>query len=262
MRRLTLYAHLIKGNLLNDIQYRGWPIMILQVLVVVVTDPLGTILMFSRFGSIGEWSVARILLIYALAVTAFGLSESLCRGLDYFPFRTLRSGDFDRMLLRPASLTVQAAGNVFHIHRFSRVFSGLIAIAWCLRALNITMGAREWAILLLTLMGGFLFYSGIFLLTCAISFFTIEAMDWIYILTNVSYQTTRCPPEFMPRTLRGVFTFLLPILLISYYPACTLCRWGEAPWKGLLALPIGAAFACGALLLWRFGVRHYKSTGS
>jgi ABC-2 type transport system permease protein len=88
-----VYFKLLRLHLLSGMEYKGWWMMLIQVGFVVVTDPLSTVLLFSRFGSIGEWSVERIILIYALAVASFGLAESLCRGFDYFPWQMLRSGE-------------------------------------------------------------------------------------------------------------------------------------------------------------------------
>ncbi|MDI9418645.1 MAG: hypothetical protein GX228_07625 [Firmicutes bacterium] len=94
------------------------------------------------------------------------------------------------------------------------------------------------------------------------AFFTIRGLDWIYILTNASYQVTKCPVDYLPRFLQNTFTFFMPMLVVSYYPAAAVCGWGEPYWKGFLALPAGLAFALFAALFWRIGVRHYQSTGS
>lgn len=262
MNGLKLYTRYIRLNFLSGLQYKGWPLMVLQTLLVVITDPIGTIFMFSRFGSIGTWSVEKILLIYALAVTSFGLAESFCRGFDYFPWRMIRSGDFDRVLLRPRSLAIQIAGSYFHIHRLSRVVSGVCAILWCLWKLNVQLSFLNVYILLFALIGGFLTYSGVFIMTSGLAFFTIQGLDWIFIFTNASYQVTRCPVDYMPRMLRNLFSFFMPVLIISYLPASAVCGWGTGYLEGLLPLPVGMAFLAFSILIWRFGVRHYKSTGS
>lgn len=262
MNNLTIYGKYIRLNFLSGLQYKGWPIMLLQVMVVVITDPIGLIFMFSRFGSIGEWSVERIILIYALAIISYGLAESFCRGFDYFPWKMIRTGDFDRVLLRPCSLFVQIAGSYFHLHRLSRVFGGACAVIWCLWKLGAPLSPVNILMLLQALAGGFFAYVGVFIMTSGIAFFTIQGLDWIYIFTNASYQVTRCPMDYMPRVLRYAFTFFLPVLVVSYYPAAAVCGWGESWWKGLLALPAGLAFLAFSALIWRVGVRHYKSTGS
>lgn len=262
MKNLKLYFKYIRINLLSGLQYKGWWLMVLQTLIVVVTDPIGLIFLFSRFGGIGSWSVEKILLIYAMAVTSFGLAETFSRGFDYFPWRMIRSGDFDRVLLRPCSIFVQVAGSFFHIHRLSRVVGGTIAILWCMWRLNVVFSPLNVLVLILALIGGYFAYTGVFVMTSGIAFFTIKGLDWIYIFTNVSYQVTRCPIDYMPKILRNIFTFFMPMLVISYYPASAICGWGEGYLKGLLALPAGVTFLAFSLYIWRFGVRRYQSTGS
>ena len=90
MHAFLLYFRYLRIHLLSGLQYKGWPLMLLQTAFVVVTDPISTVLMFSRFGNIGDWSMERIVLIYAMAITAFGLAETFLRGFDYFPYRMVQ----------------------------------------------------------------------------------------------------------------------------------------------------------------------------
>lgn len=261
MKELRFYRRLIRMNLLSALEYKGWWMMVLQVLLVVVTDPIGTVLLFSRFGSIGVWSVERILLVYSLSVTSYGLAESFFRGFDYFPWHILRTGNFDRLMLRPRSLFTQTAAYFFHIHRFARPAAGLAVIAWSLARQNIPPSPRTLLLLASALIGGTLVYTGVFVMCSGIAFFSVKALD-IFNLQFAGLQVSRVPVEYMPRLLWGAFTFLLPAIMVSYYPASVLCGWGEPTWRGLLALPVGAAFFSLSLLVWRVGVRHYQSTGS
>lgn len=261
-KALGLYAQLLRANMLCEMQYKGWPVMLVQVAFVVISDPISLIFLFTRFGSIGIWSVERVLLLYAMAVTSYGLAETFCRGFDYFPSRMVKTGDFDRLLLRPAPLSVQVAGSFFHIHRMARAVSGLVCIFWCLRRQGIPIGAGEVLLLLLALCSGFLLYTGVLIFTSGLAIFTVESLDWIYIFTNASYQITRCPVDYQPRTLRRIFTCFMPVLMVTYYPASVLCAWGEPLWKGLLCLPAALLFLLLSGFIWRFGVRHYRSTGS
>lgn len=262
MGEIRVYFKLLRIHMLSAIEYRGWWVMGLQVLLTCILEPLGTILMFMRFGNIGTWSVERILLVYAMAVTSFGLAKSLCRGFDLFPSSMIRNGNFDQLLLRPKSLFTQTAASVFHIHRLAQPVAGFTIVIWCLWRQGVQLTPINLAILVMALTGGFATYAGVFIMTSGIAFFTVKAIDWIYVFTNASYQVTRIPHEYMPGILKYTFTFFMPMLVISYYPASALCSWGESMWTGFLALPAGLAFLGAAVMVWRIGVRHYKSTGS
>ncbi len=58
MNGFRLYWRYIRMNFLSGLQYKGWPLMILQTFFVVVTDPLSTLLLFpvSAPSARGEWS--------------------------------------------------------------------------------------------------------------------------------------------------------------------------------------------------------------
>jgi len=262
MKEVTLYFKYIKLHLLSGLEYKGWWIMVLQVLLNCILDPLGTVLMFLRFGSIGPWSAERIMLIYAMAVTSYGLAETFFRGFDYFPHKMIQSGDFDRLLLRPKTLFTQAAASYFHIHRVARPIAGLAIIVWSLWRQGIVPSTLRMMILAMALLGGMVTYAGVFVMTSGIAFFTVKALDWIVVFTNASYQVARIPVDYMPPALRHMFTFFMPMLVVSYYPASVICNWGEPLWKGLLALPAGFAFLGASMIVWRFGIKRYKSTGS
>jgi len=261
-KELKLYCKYLKMHMMSGLEYKGWWMMCVLTAFNVVTDPLGAVLLFSRFGSIGAWSMERILLIYSLAVASFGLAETFCRGFDYFPWRMVQNGEFDRLLLRPRPLFLQVAASYFHLHRIPRPLTGIIVAVWMLIRLQIRFSALNFMIVLLALLGGFLTYTGVFVMTSGLSIFTIKGLDWIYIFTNASYQVTKCPVEYMPKMLWGVFTFFMPMLVISYYPAAAVCGWGGPLILGFLALPAGLLFLGFSMLIWRIGVRHYKSTGS
>jgi len=262
LKEFRLYRKYIKIHILSGLEYKGWWIMFLQVVIIVIAEPITTVMLFNRFGNIGDWTVERILLIYAIAVTSFGLAESFCRGFDYFPWQMVRGGNFDRLLLRPKSLFTQVAASYFHIHRLARAFTGLGIILWALNRLDIAFSMYNAVMLIFALAGGVLTYTGVFVMSSGISIFTVGALDWIYIFTNASYETTRIPVDHMPRVLRNLFTFFMPMLVISYFPASVIVGWSDAAWRGWLALPAGLLFLGASMIVWRIGVTHYKSTGS
>lgn len=262
LQNIKVYFRALRIHVLVGLEYKGWWMTVLQTFAVTAADIVSTFLLFGRFGAIGEWTLERIVLIYALAVTGFGMAESFCRGFDYFPWRMIRSGEFDRLLLRPRPLAVQVASSYFHIHRLARLGTGLGLVIWALASMQVVMTPWRILMLLFAIAGSFILYSGVFILTSGIAFFSIKSLDWIFVLTNASYQVTRCPVPYLPRVLYHFFTFVMPMLVISYYPASAMCGWGEPLWMGWLALPVSVVFMVLSLGMWRFGVRHYKSTGS
>jgi ABC-2 type transport system permease protein len=263
LKEIKIYFKLTKMHLLSQLEYKGFWMMFIYVTISLIADfLLSTVLLFLRFGGVGEWKMEQILLVYMFAATSYGLAKIIFVGFEDFPWKMIQSGDFDRFLMRPCSLFTQITGACFRPHRIPWALNGIIIIIWLLFKLNIPFNFFNIFVLILSLLGGLLTYIGVFVLTSGIAFFTIKGLDWIYIFTSASRQVTRCPVEYMPNLLKNTFTFIMPILVISYYPAALICGWGEPKFTSFLALPVEIAFFCFSLLIWKIGVRHYKSTGS
>jgi len=262
VKEFKLYWRFAGIHLLSAVEYKGWWLKLLHVFFSMFGEPMVIILMFIRFGNIGDWTLERILLIYSIALISYSIAKCLCNGFDYFPWVMVRNGDFDRLLLRPKTTFVQVAASAFNVQRLAVPIPNIIIMMWAINRLGISLSVIDVAMLLLAIAGGMLIYAGVFVFGAGVSFFTIGGINWIYIFSNASYETTRIPVDHMPRVLRHIFTFLMPMLVVSYFPASAIGGWGEAYWRGWLALPAGTAFFGAAMLVWKIGVRHYKSTGS
>jgi len=260
MNGFSLYWRYARLHIKEFLAYTGWPMTMVSALLFVVMDPLDLLFMLDRFGSVGEWSASRLILMYSIALTAFGLAELFGRGFDSFP-PLVRNGEFDRVLLRPRSLFLQSMTLRFHLTRLVRVFGGFLMMIYALRAQAFVPSALNIFILAGALAGGAMVYIGVFILGAAFAFFTVEGGNWIYVFTNGSYQLAKLPPEYLPGWLGGIFRFVMPMLVFSYYPASVVCGWGEPLWTGFTALPVGAAFMGLTLIAFRFGVKHYRSAG-
>ena len=126
MNEFSLYFRYLRLNFLGGLQYQGWPLQMVGVFFTAIIDPIAVLILFSRFGAVGSWTADRVMLVYGLALTSFGFAELFSRGFDTFPWQ-IRTGAFDRILLRPRSTFQEVLGVRFQRNRIARVMS---AFAW------------------------------------------------------------------------------------------------------------------------------------
>lgn len=262
MSGLRLYLSYARMNFKSIMQYRAWKILMLSVAVNTVVDYLAVMILFARFGSLGDWSQYHILLIYGLATTSFGLAEWFSRGYDIFP-NLVSSGFFDRVLLRPRTTFLQVMGHKFEFQRSGRVIVGIGCIIFALAKLQVAVGFLDIFVILGALIGGWLVYTGIFMNLSTLSFWTMQPLDVAYIFTNATMQYAQIPLSLMGKKIQGILTFLLPLGLCYFYPAVYVSGISAYPkWVSFMALPGGVVFFLIALKVWTFGVRHYHSSGT
>lgn len=264
---LRLYRRFIGMQLRAQAQYRlSLAIDIGTYLLVTGLEFTMVFIIFGQFPSLVGWHVGEVGLLYAVMSVGFGFAEMLGAGMDQFD-ETIRRGDFDRVLLRPVGTFLQVAGSDFRLRRLGRLTQGAIAFAISLRLLP---GLR-WSLLKLIMLpvgiaSGAVIFLAILLLGATLCFWTVQTTELTNILTYGSRETLSWPLSIYTPSMQRFFLFVVPLAFGSYVPVCYILDrplpFGLAPWAAFAAPLAAIAFALVAGAVWRFGVRHYQSTGS
>ncbi|HEY6038367.1 MAG TPA: ABC-2 family transporter protein, partial [Kofleriaceae bacterium] len=127
---LALYGRYAAISLRAQLVYRATFVMkTIGHLLVTGIEFFGIWALFSRFGTLGGWSLREVALIYGCADIAFAITNAFGRGFDKFG-TILKAGDFDRMLLRPRSPELQLLGYELQLMRIGRLAQGLAVLVW------------------------------------------------------------------------------------------------------------------------------------
>src|SRR4051812_20785363 len=103
----TLYFHYLSLSTRSQLQYRAsFLLRTFANFLITSLEFLGLAALFQRFGQIRGWTLPQMAFFYGIISIAFALAEAVPRGFDLFA-ATVKSGDFDRLLLRPRSLAFQ-----------------------------------------------------------------------------------------------------------------------------------------------------------
>jgi ABC-2 type transport system permease protein len=137
----------------------------------------------------------------------------------------------------------------------------MIVLVWSASSLGIDWTATRVALVVWSVAGGACLFSGLFILGAAVCFWTIESIEIMNCLTYGGVETAQFPLSIYRPWFRSFFTFVVPLATINYFPAQGILLDGRGllPWISPLA---GILFLIACLQVWRFGVRHYASTGS
>ena len=138
MSNLRLYVRLLALSLRAQMQYRASFLMgVLGHFLATCIGFLALWALFDRFGSIRGWSLPQVALFYGMVNVAFSLAEGTGRGFDVFS-GMVKSGDFDRVLLRPRSTALQLAGQELQLRRIGRFSQGLAVLIWAASSVGVT----------------------------------------------------------------------------------------------------------------------------
>lgn len=267
MNALALFARLATASLSGQARYPASALMLtLGQLLATGIEVVAVWALFHRFGDVQGWRIGEVALFYGLVNCMFAIADALGRGFDVLGTEFLRTGAFDRLLLRPRPLALQLMGHDVRISRLGRLAQGLMVVAFATVQAGIAWTPASIALALFALAGGVALFLGILVLQGTLSFWTVESLEVANVLTYGGVEAAQYPLALYARWFRQLLTFAVPLACVAYYPVLAILGradpLGAPAWVGWASPLAGFAFLAAAFGAWRLGVRHYASTGS
>jgi ABC-2 type transport system permease protein len=264
---LRLLGRYLAASLRAQAQYPGTTLLTAAgAFAVNFIDVLAIAALFARFGRVEGWRFGEVAIFYAVVSVAFAIADFLTYGFDVLGTDFIRTGDFDRVLLRPRSPTLQLVGYNFRLRCLGRLGQGLVVGAIGTWALHFHWDLGALALAAFAVLGGVALFSGLLVLQATLSFWTIESLEVANVLTYGGVQAAQFPLNLYAPWFRGFLIFVVPLGCVAYFPVVALLArhdpLGAPDWFLPLSPIFGFVFLGLAFWVWRFGVRHYASTGS
>lgn len=266
MNNIAIYFKLVRMSIQSQMQYQAsFIIMSLGLALVTIIEFGGIWVLFDRFGSLGDWTLAEVGLFYGIIHSSFAIAEALGRGYDTF-HRFVVRGDFDRVLLRPRSTVLQVLGFELQLMRIGRLAQALVILAWSAAAVGVRWTPFNVAVLISALLGGVLLFIGVMIIQATMCFWTIQGLEFMNTFTHGGTQMAQYPLSIFTSWLRRFFIFVVPVGCVNYFPALLILGredvLGSTPVMQALSPLAGVMFMLAALKIWQYGVSRYQSTGS
>jgi ABC-2 type transport system permease protein len=267
MRSLPLLGRYFAASMRSQMQYPASTLMLsIGQLGATAVEMLAIWALFDRFGAVKGWAFGEIMFFYALVNIAFSIADFLTRGFDVFGADFVRTGAFDRLLLRPRSAALQLVGHEFRLSRAGRLIQALCVLAIGTASLHFHWTPQAIGLAVWTIAGGVALFVALFILQAVMAFWTVESLEAVNALTYGGTYAGQFPIGIYDRWLRGFLIFVVPLACITYYPVVALLGrsdpLGAPDWLTPLTPIAGFVFLGLSFLAWRFGVSKYTSTGS
>lgn len=263
---LRLYFRYLAVSIRSQTEYRlSFLLVAMGQFAATAIEFIGIWALFQRFGTLNGWQLHEAAVLYGLVHVAFALAESIFRGFDQFA-SLLKSGDFDRLMVRPRSTAFQVMSRELELGRAGRLLQGLVVLLWGLEKLPGGLCFASLVPVGFAILGGIALFGGLFILQATMAFWTIESLEVWNTLTYGGVETAQYPLSIYQPWFRRVFTFLIPLACINYFPVLAILgrdAGSEFTRLGHMLSPLaGFVFLAVSLFIWRFGERKYQSTGN
>ncbi|WP_313539124.1 ABC transporter permease [Enterococcus sp.] len=256
-----VYWHYFCIHLKSQMQYKvSFIFTALGQFLGSLTAFLGIWFMFTRFHQVNGFRFEEVLLCFATVLLSYSMAECFGRGFDLFP-QMISNGEFDRALVRPRSLIFQVLASKMEFSRIGRLLQAVLVFFYAIPRSGVNWHLGTIVTLCLMIICGSIFFSLLFLVYAAISFFTIQGLEFMNIFTDGAREFGRYPFSIYGKQVLRILTYVVPMAWFQYYPFLYLIGQRTNPWW--IASPLVClVFAVPAIWFWRVGLKNYVSTGS
>lgn len=258
---LHLWTRLVRLHLLGLLEYR------LDFLVGVASMffiHLGTFLLFylvfERIQALAGFSFAEVAFIFGFSILPQGLVTTFASSLFGFS-QLVRSGDMDRVLLRPVDPLFQVVATRVDANGFGNALIGLGLVGWSAPRAGVPLDISHLLLFILLLAAATSVLFSINVAVAATAFWTVRNESAMRILQEMD-EFSAYPLPVFPGSIRIMLTWLVPLAFTGFYPACLLLgriEFRTGGWLTLLAAPL--CFLLARLIFAR-GLSRYESTGN
>ena len=258
---LDIYRKILIQDLKSKMSYRAD--FIISNIGMIVSNLVGFVtfaILFKNFPSINGWTMYEMLFLYGFSLIA--LTPVQCFFDNNWNLRyAVKTGDFIKYCFRPINIFFYYISEVFDVKGLGQLAFGVgtLVYAWKHLAIPVTPIIIAQTVL-------FLFSASLFMIAimnfAAATCFWIQNSGYIMVIMFRFKDFAKYPASIFNSVFRIVFTFVIPIAFIAYYPSLVILRPNEIPLLSWLSPLIGLLFFYLSYRFWLLGAQKYDGTGS
>jgi ABC-2 type transport system permease protein len=261
-RYLSVYAALWKNSVAREMGFKSNFLLWIVVELLWFGLQLCFIsVLYLHTEHIGTWTKWQVVLLIGAShfiqqvFQAFFLVN--CTNLS----ELVRTGKLDFLLLLPVNTRFVVSLRQVDLGAFVNAGSAVAVMTYAARQLHLTPTLTQILGFLALCVAGIAIHYSLMFLLASICFWTVRAQGIVWGYYNL-FNIARMPDEAFQGLFRAVFTFALPMLLVSNVPARLLTDKLTSTKPLLLLLTMSVVCFCVSEWGWRASVRRYTSASS
>lgn len=261
MRYLRLLGLQLRTSLLLALQYRvDFLVDGALSALFTATAVVPLLVVFERRPSLEGWTFGEALVVTGWFTLLQGVVEGAINPSLTTVVEHIRKGTLDFVLLKPADAQFLVSTQRFLPWRATALVHAIVLFALAFRHLGRLPTMLDVGLSLLMLALAIAVVYSLWILTVSAAFYVVRVDNLTYLFGSL-FDFARWPASMFRGIVAFVFTFVLPLALMTTYPAeALLGRLSAGTLGGALA---GAgAFAALARWVWSRSIARYTSASS
>ena len=207
------------------------------------------------------WTLPEIWLIYGLLTLSKSLNHMFADNLWTLGQSYVRTGMFDRFLVRPINPLFHLLADRFCHDGVGNFAVGLVLVLVAAPAVSVAWTPLHVFYLLIAVLSGGVIFTALNLITAVSAFWVMNSVPVVRVVFEM-HEFAKYPLSIYPRPIGLLLTLFIPYGFAAFYPASYLLGRDVPAALAWGAPLVAVVLFCIAYQVWLFGLRHYGSTGT
>jgi ABC-2 type transport system permease protein len=259
-RYLELFRIQLKAATLLSLQYRvDFFVQAAMALFWSATALIPLLVLFSMRKGVAGWSAAEALVVVGFFMALKGILLGAIQPSLGNVVEHIRKGTLDFLLLKPVDAQFLLSTSKLDLARAADVTAGFVLVGWSLSRAGAQPSFTDVLLALLALGCALAILYSMWILVVSLAFHVVKIDNLSHLIVS-TFDAARWPSSVFRGGLAFVFTFVVPLALMTTYPALALL--GRISWPEVVtAIGVAAAFLLASRWVWLRSLKSYTGAG-
>ncbi len=217
------------------------------------------IVYFQRARAIPGWTLNEALVVTGWFILLQAILDGAINPGLQAVVEHIRKGTLDFVLLKPADAQFLVSTSRFQLWRVTSAITAIVVFVVAFNRMGRLPSPMGLAMSVLLLGVATLVLYSMWILIVSTAFYVVKVDNLTYMFSSI-FDAARWPSSVFRGALKVFFTFVIPLALMTTYPAEALLGRLE-PITLAYALGASVAFATASRTVWLLSLRRYASAG-
>jgi ABC-2 type transport system permease protein len=260
-RYIRIYLLLVAQHLKARMSYRAdFLVSIILTFFWWVPSLFSVAVIFANVPSLAGWSLEELVFVFGFFMLASTPNGIFFGNAWQLPWQ-VRSGNFVKYYFRPLNMMFYFMSEDIGLGSLWAVAAGVGLMAWSSIRLAIAWDAVRILGTLVLVLSSSLIVSALMIAAASTAFWLRNSHALLELVSRFR-ENARYPMTMFNGVFRFIFSAIVPIGFVAFYPAQWILRPGEAGIVPFLTPLVGVACFALAYLVWHRGARRWSGTGT
>jgi len=260
-RYLRLYFMITGQYIKARMQYRAdFIISSIGMIFSNIVSLLVFWVLFRTIPTLAGWSFAEVLFIYGFYLLAVSPTQLLFDHIWNLRWE-LVDGSFIKYYFRPMNMMFYYMSEMIDLKGFAQVVIGIGTLVYASSKLGLLWTPGRVGLFLLLVTGASLVVASLLMIAAFSAFWVLYSYSILALAFRLR-EFSQYPTSIFDGIFRFVFTYIIPIGFVAFYPSQLFLRPEQVSWLVYLSPVVGVFLFILAYRVWILGVNSYTGTGS